>query len=60
MYKYVEFWSILLTFLIFIDPSGIGKGDGSDMSCEVFIGRMKVFECDFGQNKNCQVMKLSA
>lgn len=34
--------------------AGIGKGDGSDMSCEVFIGRMKVFECDFGQNKNCQ------
>ncbi|XP_035206861.1 phosphatidylinositol 3,4,5-trisphosphate 3-phosphatase TPTE2-like isoform X2 [Stegodyphus dumicola] len=35
--------------------AGIGKGDGSDLSCEVFIGRSKVFECDFGLNKNCQV-----
>jgi len=34
--------------------AGIGKGDGSDMSCEVYIGRSKVFECDFGLNKNCQ------
>ncbi|KFM68010.1 Phosphatidylinositol-3,4,5-trisphosphate 3-phosphatase TPTE2, partial [Stegodyphus mimosarum] len=35
--------------------AGVGKGDGSDLSCEVFIGRSKVFECDFGLNKNCQV-----
>lgn len=34
--------------------AGIGKGDGSDMMCEIFNGRTKVFECNFGQNKNCQ------
>lgn len=34
--------------------AGIGNGDGSDLSCEVFLGRTKVFEMDFGENKNCQ------
>lgn len=34
--------------------AGIGKGDGSDFTCEIFNGRSKVFDCDFGINKNCQ------
>uniref|UniRef100_T1J3Y5 Phosphatidylinositol-3,4,5-trisphosphate 3-phosphatase n=1 Tax=Strigamia maritima TaxID=126957 RepID=T1J3Y5_STRMM len=35
--------------------AGLGKGDGSDFSCEIFIGRNnKIFECNFGLNKNCQ------
>ncbi|XP_015913162.1 phosphatidylinositol 3,4,5-trisphosphate 3-phosphatase TPTE2 [Parasteatoda tepidariorum] len=34
--------------------AGIGKGNGSDITCEIFNGRTKVFDCDFGSNKNCQ------
>ncbi|XP_054721798.1 LOW QUALITY PROTEIN: phosphatidylinositol 3,4,5-trisphosphate 3-phosphatase TPTE2-like [Uloborus diversus] len=46
--------NLLLRELKITALAGIGKGDGSDFSCEVFIGRSKVFECDFGSNKNCQ------
>lgn len=35
--------------------AGLGKGNGSDFTCEIFIGRnIKVFDCVFGSDKNCQ------
>ncbi|CAN8032948.1 unnamed protein product [Ixodes persulcatus] len=34
--------------------SGLGRGTGTDFSCEVFEGRTKVFEMDFGRQMNCQ------
>lgn len=36
--------------------AGIGQGNGYDFSCEIFIGRKKVLDCDFGANKNCQAV----
>lgn len=35
--------------------AGLGRGTGTDFSCEVFEGRTKVFEMDFGRQMNCQV-----
>lgn len=34
--------------------SGVGAGTGKDFSCEVFQGRSRVFEMDFGRQMNCQ------
>ncbi|XP_076359222.1 phosphatidylinositol 3,4,5-trisphosphate 3-phosphatase TPTE2-like isoform X2 [Tachypleus tridentatus] len=35
--------------------AGVGKSNGSDFSCEIFLERNKVFDCNFGDCKNCQV-----
>lgn len=34
--------------------SGVGQGTGTDFSCEVFEGKSKVFDMDFGRQMNCQ------
>uniref|UniRef100_A0A2R5LGG5 Putative tyrosine-protein phosphatase tpte n=1 Tax=Ornithodoros turicata TaxID=34597 RepID=A0A2R5LGG5_9ACAR len=34
--------------------TGVGAGTGKDFSCEVFQGRTRVFEMDFGRQMNCQ------
>lgn len=36
--------------------AGVGQGNGYDFSCEIFIGRRKALDCDFGRNKNCQAV----
>ncbi|XP_022691317.1 phosphatidylinositol 3,4,5-trisphosphate 3-phosphatase TPTE2-like [Varroa jacobsoni] len=33
-----------------------GKGNGSDLRCEVFEGRQAVFDMNFGQYRNCRVV----
>ncbi|XP_003745380.1 phosphatidylinositol 3,4,5-trisphosphate 3-phosphatase TPTE2 [Galendromus occidentalis] len=35
---------------------GLGKGNGSDLRCEVFEGRSQVFDMNFGECRNCRVI----
>ncbi|XP_064607675.1 phosphatidylinositol 3,4,5-trisphosphate 3-phosphatase TPTE2-like [Liolophura sinensis] len=36
---------------------GVGKGDGSDFSMEIYMDRELKFDCNFGASRNCQVMR---
>lgn len=35
--------------------SGVGNGDGSDLSMEIRVDGLLIYECRFGDNMNCQV-----
>lgn len=37
---------------------GVGNGDGSDLSMEIRLDGLLIYECKFGDNINCQVSKL--
>lgn len=36
---------------------GVGNGDGSDLSMEIRLDGLLIYECKFGDNINCQVSK---
>ncbi|XP_062608219.1 phosphatidylinositol 3,4,5-trisphosphate 3-phosphatase TPTE2-like [Saccostrea cucullata] len=36
---------------------GVGNGDGSDLSMEIRVDGLLIYECRFGDNMNCQVTK---
>lgn len=36
---------------------GVGNGDGSDLSMEIRLDGLLIYECKFGDNINCQVTK---
>ncbi|XP_060078284.1 phosphatidylinositol 3,4,5-trisphosphate 3-phosphatase TPTE2-like [Ylistrum balloti] len=37
--------------------TGVGNGDGSDFSMEIRVDGLLIYECRFGDNINCQMMK---
>ncbi|KAJ8297558.1 hypothetical protein KUTeg_024089 [Tegillarca granosa] len=37
--------------------TGVGNGDGSDLSMEIRADGLLIYECHFGTNVNCQVMR---
>lgn len=38
--------------------TGVGNGDGKDLSMEVRVDGLLIYECNFGQNINCTLNKL--